>query len=145
MRSVNELLLVYKQKQGELFHPLYGSWIYESLVTQQALTYDLGEVITTVRDIENRKAPALFITEEDVGGLQFIVAMEKTEHYGGKANTVRFLTWAMRFWFHLMPFVGIFAKEAAQLCPSCHLQFGQSIDMMECLPLDMQGLGMVRL
>ena len=89
--------MVYKQKEGELFHPLCGRWIYESLVTQQALTYDLGEVFTTVHDIENRKAPAFFITEVDVGGLQIIVAMEKTEHHGGLANTVRFLTWAIRF------------------------------------------------
>ena len=43
-----------------------------------------------------------------------------------------------------MPFVGFFAKEAAQLCPTCHLQFGQSTDMLVCSPLDIQGLGVVR-
>ena len=66
--------------------------MYESLVTQHALTYHLGEVITTVHDFENRKAPSYIFTEEDIGDLQFIAAIEETEHHGGLAITVKFLT-----------------------------------------------------
>ena len=55
---------------------------------------------------ENRKPPAFSITEEGVGDLQFIAAMEKIEHYGGLAISVKLHIWEMRFWNYLVPLLG---------------------------------------
>ena len=63
--------------------------MYESLVIQKALIDHLGEDIITVQDFEIRKEPTSSITGRGVGGSQFIVAMEETEHHGDLAVTVK--------------------------------------------------------
>ena len=70
------------QKQSETFHQQCGYRMYESLVIQKARIDHLGEDIITVRDFEIRKEATSSIIESGVGGSQFIVAMEKTEHHG---------------------------------------------------------------
>ena len=69
-------------KQSDTFHQQCGNRMYESLVIQKALIDHLGEDIITVQDFEIRKEATSSITERGVGGSQFIVAMEKTEHHG---------------------------------------------------------------
>ena len=70
------------QKQSDTFHQQCGYQMYESLVIQKALIDHLGDDIIRVQDFKTRKEATSSITGRGVGGSQFIVAMEETEHHG---------------------------------------------------------------
>ena len=95
--------------------------MYESLVIQKALIDHLGEDIITVQDFEIRKEPTSSITGRGVGGSQFIVAMEETEHHGDLAVTVKNPHFGDDVPALSDDIVEFIAKVVVQFCPKMSL------------------------